>query len=143
MEFFIGSVFTLITVVVVNLLVRSQLKQNKDKTIIRYSQSHIHNLVKPFLPQSNFMKPIKQSQAIKHKQSQFMRVMVLDGKAYWIKDQALYTAEVSDGKVNQDTAQKVDTIAMSKVELDKVIFVVEQLTDGSENDFGNPGKSIF
>ena len=142
MEYFLGSVVTLATVVSVNLLLRSQFKKNKPSTQIRYSQSHIHNLIKPFVPY-NPTRPVKESQAIKHKQSQFLKIMVLDGLAYWIKDSALYVAEIDGGKVNPETTKKVDTMSMSKVELDKVIFVVEQLTEGQGNDSGNTGKSIF
>ena len=142
MEYFLGSVVTLITVVSVNLLIRSQFKKEDGKTVIRYSQSHIHNLIKPFVPH-NPMRPVKESQAIRHRQSQFLKIMVLDGMAYWIKDNALYTAEIEDGKVNPETTKQVDTMSMSKVELDKVIFVVEQLTGGRENDSGNTGKSVF
>ena len=142
MEYFAGALVTLITVVSVNLLIRSELKKSDSNTVIRYSQSHIHNLTKPFVPQ-NPNKPFKESQAIKHRQSQFLKIMVLDGMAYWIKDHALYVAEIEDGKVNPETTQKVDTMSMSKVELDKVIFVVEQLTGGQGNDFGDTGKSVF
>jgi hypothetical protein len=32
-------------------------------------------------------------------------------------------------------------MTMDKVELDKMIFIVQKLTEGTRNDFGNPGIS--
>lgn len=144
MEYFLGSVVTLVMVVTVNLLIRSQIKKDAaNKTVVRYSQSHIYNLMKPFLPQGKPVKRIKESQALKYQKSTYVRVMVVDGTAYWIKDHTLYTAEMEDGKVNPETTKEVDTMAMDKVELQKMIFVVEQLTEGESNDNGYPGKSLF
>jgi hypothetical protein len=67
------------------------------------------------------------------------RMIFTEDKAYWIKDNAFYEAKVVDGEIDKENAKVVDTMAMDKVELDKMIFIVEKLTEGIKNDFGNPG----
>jgi hypothetical protein len=70
----------------------------------------------------------------------YTRVLILDDNAYWIKDQALYTAEIMDGMVNKETTRRVDTMTMDKVELDKTMFIVEKLREGLDSDSGGSGK---
>lgn len=144
MEYLLGSLVTIVVVVTVNVLIRSQIKKDTpERTVVRYSQSHVYNLMRPLLPVGRPVKRIKESQALNYQKSTYVRVMVVDGTAYWIKDHTLYTAEMEEGKVNPETTKEVDTMAMDKVELQKMIFVVEQLTEGESNDNGYPGKSLF
>jgi hypothetical protein len=140
MEYFLGTLATLLTVVVVNIFLRKSTTNTKSMQV-RYSQSHIFEILKPFYPEGQkFLKPIKETQSLKFNKESFIKVMVVEGKAYWIKDQALYVAEMESGSVVPDTTKQVDTMAMDKLELEKVIFVVERLTEGRNNDYGNPGK---
>jgi hypothetical protein len=60
--------------------------------------------------------------------------------AYWIEDSRVYTANFEDGVVDYDNKIVVDMTAIDKVELDKMIFVVERLTEGLSNDSGNSGN---
>ena len=62
-----------------------------------------------------------------------------DDRAYWIKDNTFYEANLVDGEVDKNTTKVVDTMTMDKVELDKMAFIVQKLTEGTRNDFGNPG----
>ena len=68
--------------------------------------------------------------------------MVVVGKnAYWIKDNVFYEADVVDGDVDKKTARQVDTMAMDKVQLNKMMSIVEKLTEGTHNDYWDSGKS--
>ena len=67
--------------------------------------------------------------------------MVEEDKAYWIKDNNLYTAEVIEGDVDSETTQPVDTMNMSNKELNKLVGIVEALRkdDNDNRNTGNKG----
>jgi ribosome-binding ATPase YchF (GTP1/OBG family) len=108
---------------------------------IRYSQSHIHLLIKPLLPtmsEINAKKPtINQSR--KYIKKNRVRVLIIDEKAYWKKDNVLYVANVNDSEIDKDNAHVVDIMGMDKVELDKMLFIVDQLSEGNEDDSRSSG----
>ena len=65
----------------------------------------------------------------------------MDNQAYWIKDSIFYMADMSnDGGVDKDTTRRVDTMTMDKVQLKKMMFIIEKLTEGLENDSWNSGN---
>lgn len=83
-----------------------------------------------FLPKSLFQKPkLAETQMSKHNKQTEVRVLFLENKAYWIANNSFYSADLEDGTVNQNTAKVVDIMAMDKVELDKMSFIVEMLTE--------------
>jgi patatin-like phospholipase/acyl hydrolase len=121
MEYFLGTLATLITVVVVNMLLRKSSTNTKNLQV-RYSQSHIFEILKPFYPEGQkFLKPIKETQSLKFSKESFVKEMVVEGKAYWIKDQTLYVAEMESGSVVPDTTKQVDTMAMDKLDRKSVV----------------------
>lgn len=70
-----------------------------------------------------------------------IKVILVDGSAYWVKDNAFYTAYLSeDGLVDKDTTRVVDTITMSGVELDKMLFIMDRLREGIDDDRGGTGR---
>lgn len=80
-------------------------------------------------------------QSIKHDNLTNIRVIIMDNSAYWIKDNTFYVADMSeDGTVNKDTTRVVDTMAMNKVQLDKMVFIVDKLTEGLYDDSGSSGN---
>ena len=137
MEYFVGSVITLIAIVSIMIIAKS----NTPPTVpsIRYSQSHIHNLIYPWIPTNDeLVEPIV-SQSTKHLDSAFVRVVMVDGKGYFIKDGTFFVAEVVDGDIDKSTAKQVDTMTMDTVQLNKIKFIVEKLTEGKDNDSWNAG----
>ena len=58
------------------------------------------------------------------------RVLIIDNEAYWIKNNTVFMAEVINGEVEKETTREVDTMAMDKVQLKKMIFIVEKLKEG-------------
>jgi hypothetical protein len=55
----------------------------------------------------------------------------VESQAYWIRSNVFYTADLNEmGLVDFDSARPVDTMTMSKVQLDKMSFIVEKLTEG-------------
>lgn len=143
MEYFFGAITTLIVIVVTNRVLRSRVDIKKTNVpLIRYNQSHIYSLVKPLLPSGGFgFRPIKESQSLKYQKDVYIKIMVIENQAYWIKDNALFVAEMVNGELMKESSRQVDTMSMDKVQLERMMFVVEQLTEGSPNDHGGPRKS--
>jgi hypothetical protein len=47
---------------------------------------------------------------------------------------------MNEGYVDKETTRRVDTMGMDKVELDKMLFIMDQLRDGKINDSGSSGN---
>jgi hypothetical protein len=102
MDYLIGF-FTCLSLIYIAAKLQKTKNIFQEKTIkpIRYSQSHVHSLVFPLLPKGIKPKKILKSQASILNDKNHIRVIIMDNKAYWIKDNAFYTAEMSiDGTVN-------------------------------------------
>lgn len=81
----------------------------------------------------------KPTQSSKHVDEMFIRVVFLDQKAYWLKDGKFFVADVIDGNVDKDAASEVDTMSMDAIQLNKIKYIVEKLTEGKNNDSRNAG----
>ena len=64
----------------------------------------------------------------------------MDDQAYWVKDNVFYTADMDEGDVNKNTTREVDTMTMNKVQLDKMMFIMDRLREGTFNDSGGTGN---
>lgn len=132
MEFLLGTVTT--TLVLFILIVFLINKRNKREPffLIRYSQSHIHRILSPLLPQVDQISKIsnKNNQSSKHLKNTNVKVLIVEGKAYWTKNNVFYVSSIIDGDIDKDNAQVVDTMGMNKVELDKMLFIIDQLRKG-------------
>ena len=61
--------------------------------------------------------------------------------AYWIEDGTVFSAEHDNQEIDYETKNVVDMMAIDSIELKKMTFIVEKLTEGATDDRGNPGKS--
>jgi hypothetical protein len=144
MEYFLGALLTILTFIFAVRLLSKDVDKHTAPPI-RYTQSHTHDLISPLLPPGGLTgayKPLV-SQAQKHQDKTNIRVLFVDDKAYWIKDNQFMVAETEDGMVVNDTSTRVDTMAMDSVELDKMVFIVDKLTEGISNDRGDSGNPKF
>ena len=91
------------------------------------SQSAIHNRTKSFNPPENKLEIYSQSK--RHINKHMLRVMVIEGNAYWVKDNVFFVAETESGSVLHDTAKQVDTSSMSKADIDKMMFILDKLKE--------------
>ena len=137
MEYFAGSVVTLVTMYIVAKLVNHP-KNNVKSVKTNFSQSRQYELIADFVPMIS-EKP-KITQSIKHERSQYTRIYFVGNDAYWIEDSRVYTAKFEDGVVDHENKKTVDMTTIDKVELEKMIFVVERLTEGLSDDSGNSGN---
>ena len=140
MEYFLGSMITLLVMFITTRMVLPHTFQN-SKTTIRYSQSHIFEIMRPLLPPPNSIeRPKKRTQSSNYADRTNIRVVVIDSLAYWVKDNIFYVADMDGMDIQKDTARVVDTMNMDKVQLDKMLFIMDQLRDGKENDSGSSGN---
>lgn len=132
MEYFLGSILTLIVVFIVGRFINKS-KAASEKIFVRYSQSHIYDIIVDLVPSNSEMAEELETQATKHYDRMFIQTLISDDQAYWIRDNVLYVADLTDdGSVDKETAKQVDTISMNKVELGKIMFIVEKLTKGDK-----------
>ena len=142
MKYFIGGFVTFISLLIINRLSILILKNiNKKNTNIFYRQSHIHKMISNFIIQEKQNKTSPLTQSIKRNRENTIKVIIIDDAAYWIKDNTFYTAVVDEyGVVDKETTRIVDTMTMNSVELDKMLFIMDKLREGLDNDSGSTGQ---
>jgi hypothetical protein len=132
MEYILTVVLTFaLSWFILNIGKRSRVK-NFGKIV--YSQSSIHERVKDFIPRHLYDKPEIETQAMKHVAKHMIKIIVIDNKAYWVKDNIFYVADTQNGNVIPETAQPVDIENMPKKELDKMLFILDNLGKGKKKD---------
>jgi hypothetical protein len=136
MEYFLGSAITMLAMFVTTRLISSRNFKVKDNPF-RYSQSHIHTLIMPLVPELKRYKNKSVTQSSKHEERTNVRVVIFDNKAYFVKEGTFFCAEMDGQYIDSASTKVVDTIGMDKVQLDKMLFIMDQLRDGKKNDSGD------
>jgi len=136
MEYFLGSALTMVAMFITTRLILPR-TLNKKVNTLRYSQSHIHTLVMPLLPDMKNYKKKMVTQSSKHDEKINIKVVIVENKAYFVKDGSFYCADMDGDYIDKQTAAVVDTMGMDKVQLDKMLFIMDQLRDGKKNDSGD------
>jgi hypothetical protein len=138
MEYFLGSLITLL--IMAYFSKRTQQVMSKKLKSVQLSQSYIDSLVSQKILDVLLPPEKKKTQSTNHFKKDEVRVIVVEGEAYWIVNQTLYVANMVDGTVDNDTTRRVDTMTMDDVQLEKTQFIVQKLTEGKGNDSGYPRK---
>ena len=139
-KYFLGSLITMLAIFIFAKFFYHEEKSIKKVNIYRYSQSTIHHIVSPFINKDTLKKNKKITQTRKHFDKTNLRVIIVEDEAYWIKDNIFYTAQMTHEGVDKDTTAAVDTMGMDKVQLDKMLFIIDQLRDGKKDDSGSSGN---
>jgi hypothetical protein len=140
MDFILGSLITA-TVIYAATRYFEKIYHVANKPIrYRFSQSSLHELIKPLLPDDLFISDEKITQSFLHEQRTNLRVIILDGFAYWIKDNTFFRSQMNGYDIDRDSAEVVDIMGLNKVQLDKMIFVIDKLREGLPNDSGSAGN---
>ena len=108
-------------------------RKNKKRKIVRQSNKHL--LVKSLMSEVKVSN--KETQFTKRSREKSIRTIVLDGIAYWIKDNVFYMSETINDVPNPNTAKPVDIENMPKKELDKMLFILDNLKRGDLDDSGS------
>lgn len=110
---------------------------------IVYRQSNIHLMIKDLLPKSLYEKPKKPSQALKHVEKSTIKVLFVENKAYWVSNNIFYCADAINGNVDMDSTKPIDTTNMSKKDIDKMLFILDNLKNGNSDDSSSAGNEKF
>jgi type III secretion system FlhB-like substrate exporter len=132
MEYLVTAILTFIlSWVIINIGKREKIR-SFSKPI--YTQSSIHETIKDFIPKNLYEKPAIISQSMKHVEKHMVKIIIIDNKAYWVKDNIFYVAETEYGNIIPETAEPVDITNMPKTELDKMLFILDNLDRGQNKD---------
>ena len=107
---------------------------------IHYRQSDIHQSFIDLVPKKINNKTKIESQSAKHAASTMIKIIVIEDKAYWVKDNVFYFAETNSGDIVDVTAKPVEISDMSKQDIDKMLFILDNLRKGNENDSSSAGN---
>jgi hypothetical protein len=135
--FFAGSV---LMISAYRFIIRNNLLINKSIRV-PYSQSNIISVLKPLGLVQDLVPPPPEvkRQSTDYEKSQTVQVILTDGQAYWIRDNVFYTADIDENfYINNESTRRVDTMSMDKVQLEKIMFIVDRLTEESKNDNSGP-----
>jgi len=112
----------------------------KNLNNVRYSQSDIHQRILDIVPKKTNNKMQIESQSAKHAASTMIKIIVIENKAYWVKDNIFYFADTSNGDIVDVTAKPVDISSMSKQDMDKMLFILDNLRKGKKDDSSSAGN---
>lgn len=64
-------------------------------------------------------------------------------EAYWVSDNIFFIAKAEDGRVLLETAEPVDVNSMSKKDINRMLFILDNLKERDVNDSGSTGNERF
>ena len=104
-------------------------KRKKSFNKVLYRQSDMHNILKEFFFKDIFDDKVVTSQSKIWREKQTTKVVIIDQKAYWVSNNMFYVGETVNGKVAPETGKPLDTTKMSKKEIDKLLFILDNLKE--------------
>ena len=141
MQELIAVGLTLPFVWVILKLMRKRARKRFSKTL--YRQSDIHKLLKYFFSIRLPNNEGPSSQLTKRKEKNMTKVIFVDNQAYWVSENTFFVAESINGEIQRQTARPVNTNGLSKIDLNKMLFILDSLKNGSKNDSGSSGNERF
>jgi hypothetical protein len=131
MEYFAGALIALGVVFFAKYFYEIEKRQN-IKVKVRYRQSYIFHMTMPMA----FMIPPKalDTQATRHFDETKLKIIFTEEKAYWIKDNAVYEADIVGGIIQENSSKAVDMMALDDVKLKDMMFIIDKLTEEQPND---------
>lgn len=139
MDYFIGSLITITTIMVMAKIFIPKISDEKIPGI-GYGQSHAHELIKHLQFQKPEIKKPINTQSYNYLFKNGFRVFFAKDHAYWIKDGQFVVADSKENKIDMDSVKPVDIMGMDDVELEKMIFIIEKLTEGTADDSRDSGN---
>ena len=116
-------------------MVLSRPKDNEETFIV--SQSMI---LHRYVQNKQYGKNLKiKTQSRKYHEKMNIKVIIVDQNAYWVKDNIFYTAPMINEHIDNDMAKEVDTISMDKVQLEQMLFIMDKLREGNNDDSRGSG----
>jgi hypothetical protein len=142
MQYLIASSLTLVVSWAILVIIKK--KNNKKYSSLSYRQSDMHEILKYFfsLNVKEEAKPLSQFQ--KRLEEGMLKVLVVGNEAYWVVGNVFYVADAFDNQVDPETARPVNVENMSRLDMEKMLFILDSLKDGEvENDRSSSGNEGF
>jgi hypothetical protein len=132
-----GAIGTTVTIVLLFYIyvLRNREKNNRPVIISQSMLQYRYSTRK-----RNSRKLNTRSQSRVHYDKTNIKVIIFDDNAYWIKDNIFYKAPLVDQLIDKEAAEQVDTIHMDKVQLDKMLFIMDKLREGINDDSRGSGN---
>ncbi len=111
-------------------------KRNKSFSKVLYRQSDMHNVLKDFFFKDIFDNKVASSQSKIWKNKKTTKFLVIDQKAYWVSNNMFYVGDADNGQVRPETGKPIDILTMSPKEVNKMLFILDNLNGGRKNDSG-------
>ena len=111
-------------------------KEKKSFNKILYRQSDMHNMLKEFFFRDIFDNEIASSQSKIWKEKKTTKFLIIDQKAYWVSNNMFYVGDTANGQVRPETGKPIDISTMSQKEVNKMLFILDNLNGGRKNDSG-------
>jgi hypothetical protein len=87
-------------------------------------------------------KPLSQFQ--KRLEEGMLKVLIVGDEAYWVVNNVFYVADAFDNQVDPESARPVNIENMSKIDIEKMLFILDSLKDGEvKNDRSSSGNEGF
>ena len=132
-----ATALTLAMMLILSAYVFKMRRGSKQRQIV--SQAMLHHR---YAGAKKYKRKFKaKTQSRRHQEESTTRVIVVDNEAYWIKNNIFYKAPLVNEKIDKDSAEKVDTTNMDKVQLDKMLFIVDKLAEGTSDDSRGSGNA--
>jgi hypothetical protein len=113
-------------------LIKNRSKKVFSRTL--YRQSDMHRILKYFFSLEVTSNEKRPSQLTKRIEKDMIKVIVMENQAYWVSDNTFYVAKAFEGEVLPNTAEPVDIENMSRKDIDKMLFILDNLKNGKEKD---------
>lgn len=139
MEFLVGASVAGILIAIFY-FIHSYFFTRDSSVRLRVSQSRSFELMQPVFLRIGMPKRLN-TQSSKHLEKTQVKILFTDQYAYWIKDNSVYRADLQDGLILEESAKVLDMMALDKVQLDEMIFIVEKLTEGKDSDYWGTGNT--
>ena len=138
MQYIIACILTLLMSLGIIVVMKKKINKKMSRTL--YSQKDTHELFKYFFSIDSSNQKKRPSQLTKHTEKSMIKVMVMGHEAYWVSDNTFYVANAIGGEVEAGSAKPVDIENMSKNDITRMLFILDNLQDRNKNDSGSSGN---
>jgi metal-dependent hydrolase (beta-lactamase superfamily II) len=119
-------------------------KRKKEKfNRVIYRQSDLHKIMKKFFSYQSEEVKKPPTQLEKFRDKDKINILVMGEEAYWVSDNMFFIAKAEDGRVLLETAEPVDINNMSKKDINRMLFILDNLKERDVNDSGGTGNERF
>jgi len=133
--------FVALLTIAISFVILRIVKKNEQHFLksFSYRQSDIHSITKKFYTKNN-IKQNKETQLTKRIDSSNAKIILAEDKAYWVDNNIFYIADIINDHPDMSTAKPIDTSNLSKEDIDKMLFILDNLGRGKKDERGSSGN---